>query len=224
MVQGLRSRCALTASVALLPLLAGCAPVFSDLQSARLAGTGRVEVTPSGSAYYFSGDDGTEHVENHAGLQLATGIHDRVDLRLRYEHAFDAGVNVIALGPKVGVVKDKLALSLPVGFAFGSDVQSSESWQFHPTLIGTLPLGRKAEWSTSVKALIPLSGEDNDTLVAFNTGFGLSSNLDSWVLRPEVGLCFDPGEKGHYTQVSVALTVFLGGPPAKKPAGGSALR
>jgi hypothetical protein len=215
MGQALRWCCALAAILGPLPLVVACAPVFSDLQSARLVGKGRVEVTPGFSAYYFSDDSGTEHIENHAGVQLATGVQDRIDLRLRYEHALDAGVNVLGFGPKLALVKDHLALSLPVGFAFGSDVDSGQTWQFHPTLIGTLPLGRNAEWNTSLKALVPLASDDGDTLVAINTGFGFSSNLDRWVLRPEVGMCFDPGEQGHYTQVSVGLTVFLGPPPAR---------
>jgi hypothetical protein len=217
--QARRPPCSLGSVLSLLLLMAGCAPVFSDLQSARLVGKARVEATPSVSALYYS-DSSTDHVENHAGVQLATGVLDRVDLRLRYEYAFDVGVNVVGFGPKVALVKDRLALALPVGFAFGGGVDSGKSWQIHPTLITTAPLGRNAEWNSSFKVMIPLSGgEGNDTLLAVNTGFGLSSNLDRWVVRPEVGLCYNPGDKGHFTQASVGLTVFLGPPPPKNAGG-----
>lgn len=210
MADGIGPRRSLGAVLSLVPLIAGCAPVFSDLQSARLAGRGRAEVTPSASALYFSDDQGTEHVENHVGVQLATGIGERVDLRARYEHAQGAGVSVVGFGPKVALVKDRLALALPVGFAFGEDVESGKTWAAHPTVIGTVPLGRNTEWNSSVKALVPLSGEDRDTLLAINTGLGLSSNLVRWVLRPEAGFCFNPGEEGHFMHFSVGLTVFFG--------------
>jgi hypothetical protein len=202
--------CALMAG---LPLIVGCAPVFSEMQSAKLAGTGRAEVTGSGSMLYWNGpssEDDSGHVEDHVGLQVATGLHDRVDLRLRYERVVDPGVNVLGFGPKVGLVRDHLALYVPVGFAFGKDIDSGKAWEMDPTLIGTIPLGTKAEFNASGKVMIPLGRADRDTLVAFNTGFGLSTNLRKWVLRPEVGFCFNPGEEGHYTHYSLAVSFFFG--------------
>jgi len=192
--------------------MVGCAPVFSELQSAKLAGTDRAEVTASGSSLSFDGTSDSGHVEDHVGLQVATGVHDRVDLRVRYERVIDPDVNVLGFGPKVGIVRDHLALALPVGFAFGKDIDSGTSWEMQPTLIGTASLGKNAEFNVSGKAIVPLAGEDRDTLVAFNTGFGLSTNLRKWVLRPEVGFCFNPGEEGHYTHYSLALSFFFGNP------------
>ncbi len=190
-------------------IAAGCAPVFSDLQSARLTGPGRVELTPSGSTLFFSDEDGTEHVENHYGVQLAAGVAERLDLRVRYERASD--VNVIGFGPKIGLLKDKLALAVPVGFAFGQDIDSDKTWEAHPTLLATWAPSRKAELTAAAKALVPLSGEDRDTLYAVNLGLGLGPDVSRWAFRPEVGFLWNPGESGHYTHLSLGVTIGFGG-------------
>jgi hypothetical protein len=194
---------------------AACAPVFSDLQSARLAGRGRVEVTPSASSV---SSDGVE-VQHHFGLQLATGVHDRVDLRLRYEHVRvdggdelggSHGVDVVGFGPKLGLVQDRLALAVPVGFAFGEDVDSGETWQIQPTLIGSLPVVKHVELTAAGKYIVPLSAEDADSLVALNIGLGLGP-ADRWVVRPEVGFLWNPGEEGHFVHLSLGFSFLLGG-------------
>jgi hypothetical protein len=183
---------------------AGCAPVFSDFQSARLAGRGGLEVTPSYSSVSTSGTNGG-HVQDEYGLQVATGVLDNLDLRARYVRV--EGVNVLGFGPKVSLVRDKVALALPVGFAFGGGVDSGKSWAVHPTLLLTAPVNSHVELNASTKGLIPLSSDGGDSLLAVNVGAGLG-NLEKWVIRPEVGFLFNPGKSGHYTQIGVGLTLF----------------
>jgi hypothetical protein len=191
----------LLACAAVLP---SCAPVFSDLQSAKLVGRGRVELTPSASTVSFADDGDTDHVQNHVGVQVATGVADRLDLRARYERV--EGVNAVGAGPKLSLVKDKVAIYVPVGFAFGDDVASSESWQVHPTLLLTAPVSDRFELNGSAKYLYSFE-EDTDGLVAFNVGAGLSTNLEKWAIRPEVGILVNPGEEGHFTQFSLGVSV-----------------
>ena len=197
-----------------LALLYSCAPVFSELQSARLAGPGRIELTPSYSSVSASSEGETEHVQDHYGIQAAVGIASVLDFRVRYErvevdveNSKPFGVNVLGFGPKFGLVKDWLALYLPVGFAFGEDIKVSETWQFHPTVLFSIPFNKYVELNTSAKALIPLQ-RDQDTLLAFNVGFGLSSNLDRWAIRPEIGFLYNPNSasKGHYMHLSIGFT------------------
>ena len=211
-------------AAALLPALvvSACAPVFSDLQSAKLVGQGRVEVTPGFSSVSRSSgtcescDPGTEgssdstHVQNHAGIQLATGVHEKVDLRLRYEHVWveDGGAtNVLGFGPKVQLFRDHAALYVPVGFAFGGGIESSQSWQVHPTLLLGAQVHPSVELNGSVKYLVPLHEEGGDNLLAFNLGVGLGPSSGRWALRPEYGWLIDPGEDGHYSQFSIGLSV-----------------
>jgi hypothetical protein len=192
-------------SVALVlsAVVSGCVPVFSDLQSAKLVGKGRVEATPS-----FSSVSGS--VQNQAGLQLATGVHDKVDLRVRYERVMvedEPGVNVLGFGPKIQLVKNYAALYVPVGFAFGGGVDSNETWAVHPTLLLTGQVHPEVEVNWAAKYLVPLSEEGGDNLLAFNLGLGLGPPKGRWTLRPEVGWLINPGEEGHYTQFSIGLSV-----------------
>jgi hypothetical protein len=195
--------CALAASA--------CAPVFSDLQSARLAGPGRVEVTPTASTVDFTDEDESDDVQNEFGVQVAHGVHERVDLRYRYVAVDVDGeiVNVVGFGPKVGLVKDHLALALPVGFAFGSGIDSSESWEIQPTLIGTLPVTRNFDVTAAGKVIYPFAAEEPETFVALNVGLGLGPS-DKWVVRPEVGFLWDPGEGGHYRHLSIGFSYLFG--------------
>ncbi len=197
-----RTRQALLSLLAVLPV--GCAPVFSELQSAKLVGTRHVELTPSASTVSFSDSEGSDHVQNEVGVQVATGVHERVDLRARYTRV--ESVNVVGFGPKFGFVKDRLAIAVPVGFAFGSDVDSGNSLQVHPTLIATVPAARTVELNGSVKYLIPLSQDGGDKLVALNFGLGLGP--ERWKIRPEVGFLINPGEEGHFTQFSLGFSFF----------------
>ncbi len=192
--------------------LACFAPPFSELQSAKLAGKGRIEVTPSFSSVSFSGEQETNHVQNHYGFQAGFGLSRFFDIRARYERIqFDtnggesSGVNVVGFGPKFGILKDWLALYLPVGFAFGQDLEVSKTWQFHPTLLFTIPINKNFEFNTSAKALIPLSKDGGDTLVAFNLGAGVSADLDRWAIRPEIGFLYDPSGQGHYMHLSIGF-------------------
>lgn len=202
-----------SAAVLLIPVLAAaCAPPFADLQSARLAGPQRVEVTPAYSTVSFTDEGDTEKVQDHYGLQVATGVSDKVDLRARFEHVRvdEESVNVIGAGPKFGLLRDRVALFVPVGFAFGSGVEVSDTWQVHPTIIGTVPVvPDRLELNGSAKALIPIANSDAETLVAFNVGAGIGS-LNSLVIRPEVGFLFNPGESGHFRHFTIGMTYYAG--------------
>jgi hypothetical protein len=157
--------------------------------------------------------DGSTHVHDHVGVQVATGVSDRLELRARYEHAmfsFDEGTdtgsfNVVGFGPKVRLVKDRVAFYAPVGFAFGNEMKSGDTFSIHPTLLLTQPLHRNVEANGSAKLLIPLTAENGETLAAFNLGLGIG-HLDRWAIRPEVGILVNPGEEGHFTQLSIGVS------------------
>jgi hypothetical protein len=189
-----------------------CAPVFSDLQSARLAGKGNLEAAPHFTSASFSADNETDHVQNHYGLQLAYGLSDRFDIRARYEFIKvdddddfgDLKANVFGIGPKASLIKDRLAAYIPVGFAFGGDVEGIEEFEVQPTLLLTLPVGEYIEINPSAKGII-----GDDFYVAFNVGLGLSSDFNKWAIRPEYGMLFNPGEEGHFSQFSIGLMLKL---------------
>lgn len=205
--------------VCLTVLFPGCAPVFSEMQSAKLVGPGQVEVTPSFSSVSISSEGESEHIQNHLGIQAGLGVNRIMDFRLRYEHISvdmetvdpgtteSFGVNILGFGPKFSLVKDWVAIYVPVGFAFGEDIEVSDTWQIHPTLLLTLPISKYIEFNPSAKVLIPFKSEQ-ETLVAFNLGIGVSTNLEKWAIRPEIGFLYNPGESGHFMHLSLGFTYF----------------
>lgn len=198
-------------SLCVLVLGTGCAPTFSELQSAKLAGRGRFELTPSYSSTSFTNNGETEKVQDHFGLQFATGMSDRTDLRVRYEliRAGGDNVNVVGVGPKFGFNEGRFALYTPIGFAFGSGIDVSKSFQLHPTALFSIPIGEHTELDLSGKALIPFDQGDQDNLLAFNLGFGFGSDLNDWVIRPETGILINPGEDGAFWHLSLGFTKYL---------------
>ncbi len=187
----------------------GCAPVFSDLQSARTVPKGKVQLTPSFSSVSFTEDGETEKVQNVFGGQLAIGVHESSEFRLafaRVDFPEGTGVNVFGFGPKFSIVKDQVAFYLPVGFAFGEGIEVSETWDMHPTVIFTTLPHQNIEINPSAKVLIALNS-DRDTLLAFNLGLGLSNNFERWAIRPEIGILVNPGESGFFTAYSVGISL-----------------
>jgi hypothetical protein len=209
-----RNALALLALASTLAFLAGCVAPFSDLQSAKLLGKGNFEVTPSYSSVTVTDSDAgtTEHIQDHFGAQIGFGLANFMDFRLRYEHISatvdteSVSANVIGFGPKFRLMKDWLAFYVPIGFAFGGDVdESSQTWQVHPTLLGTLSIGKSFELNPSAKIMIPFDS-DIETLYAFNLGAAISTDVRKWSLRPEIGISTN-FQGGHFMHISVGLTL-----------------
>src|SRR5688572_5854881 len=104
--------------------LGSCAPLFSDMQSARLVGKRKFEITPGYSSVGLLEEGDQEKVASFIGFQAAYGISENVDLRFRFErvrikssndkdadHHLD--FNVVGIGPKINLIKDRVALFLP---------------------------------------------------------------------------------------------------------------
>jgi hypothetical protein len=209
------ARPATVASLALLAALAsGCAAPFADLQGARTAGRGRVVVTGSFSSVHARANGESGEVQREYTAQLAAGTGDHTDWRFRYTRigppggdGGEGGLNVFGFGPKFANARQRFAVALPVGFAYGSDISVGDTFQFHPTLFYTIPSGRGFEVNTSGKILVSLSG--GSTGFAANLGFGISSDLDRWALRPEIGVLSYPEGDGYFTHLSLGLSYNL---------------
>ena len=73
--------------------------------------------------------------------------------------AREAGVNAVGFAPKLSLLEDRLALAVPVGFAFGEGCECLEDLgKFHPTLLFTQQLAQRADLNLSAKSLIRLEG------------------------------------------------------------------
>lgn len=195
-----------------------CAPVFSDLQSARMVGKGQHEITPGFSSVSFSEDGQSGGVQNELSFNYAYGLSDKVDLRFRYFYVWAKGegasfgdnISAIGIGPKISLVEDRVALFLPLGLPFGKGVEQS-NLQFHPTLLLTQSLVPEKLDVTLGSKYIATFAEGAEGLVAFNLGAAFSStNLKDWAIRLEYGRLFNPGEMGSFGQFSLGFSKAFG--------------
>jgi hypothetical protein len=195
---------------ALLLAATACAPVFSD---ARLVGKGRAEITPAFSATGLTEGGDSHHLANNFSVHAMYGVHDRADLFLGYARTEleigDAGTNVIEFGPKLGIVRDRLAFALPVGLAFGGGVDTNDTWHFYPTALFTLPVGVNVDINPAVRVLIPTC-DDCDVLFGVNLGVGIRIGGERTIMRPEFGFLFDPNEDGFIWHFGFAVSIRPG--------------
>jgi len=189
----------------------GCAPPFSELQSAKLVDEGEFEIAGHYSAVSWHDEGEGDKVQDHIGVQFAYGLAEKINLRFRYEHInvgdFDVAAHVIGFGPKFALTEDVIAFYVPVGFATGEDVDTENTWQLHPTLLLTSAQSEMLEFNVSVKYLLTFE-KDSDDLLAFNLGMGLSSDLSRYAIRPEGGILINPGEGGLFWHWSLGLSIF----------------
>ena len=215
-VLSLRNVMVVFALAGMLAFVTGCVAPFSDLQSARLLGKGNIEVTPSYTSVSMSDEGTTQHVQNHYGAQIGFGLAEFMDFRLRFEHISatidteSVSANVLGFGPKFRLAKNWLAFYVPIGFAFGGDVENGgDSWQVHPTMLATLPISKFLEINPSAKVMIPFKSAAGDVAYAFNLGLAISSDVTKWAIRPEIGICTS-FSGGSFMQFSIGVSLGSG--------------
>lgn len=196
-------------------LAAGCAAPFSDLQSAGLMEPGETEITAHYSRVGFANDGEMEGVQNNLGLQVGYGLSDVFEIRGRTEvislvddgDGVDLTAVVVGIGPKVRLIEDRLALHVPVGTAFGRDIETGESWAVHPTIIWTLPVSDVVEINGSGKVQIRFE-ELDDPFWAGNVGVRIA--FPGWpiALRPEAGILMSPGDEGVFYHFSLGASLI----------------
>lgn len=186
----------------LLAALSGCAIYLPDQQSARLLSAGEWEVTPSFSSVTVSAEGESEHVQNQFGVRVGYGHSETLELRGGLERIAldddiaDGGAYMIGGGPKFALSPGTAALYVPIGFAFGEDVDNSETWTIAPTVLLTFEPSPGIEINPSAKAIYPFAIEDPELLLGFNLGLGFTVADGRLVLRPEGGLVINPGDEG----------------------------
>ena len=195
----------LPALLAVATAITGCAPAFQD---ARLVGPGNVEVTPNIAPILISGDGETEHIGNMFGAHVMAGVSERLNVAVGYARFQvadeDEGTNLIGFGPKFSVQRDRVAVALPVSFAFGGGVETADSFVFSPTAFFTVPISDRVDVNPAGKLVIPLC-DDCDVLVGFNLGVGIRATARV-TIRPETSFLFNPGESGTVWSAGVGVS------------------
>ncbi len=188
-------------------LMSGCvAPINLTYESARTLGKGQVDIQGNYSSYSA---EGTSANTNY-GLKIGYGVSDNHTMKLRYERLNEAprirqsslfeyaarSYDYIELENKFRFRNSDIALAIPMAYySFGIFV-------IDPRVYFTIPnKSNTFELSIIPKAHI-FFGESVGLMPGISLGFGLSSDLDRWALRPELG--YD-----GYLSVGVGLTFNL---------------
>ncbi|MEQ9264835.1 MAG: hypothetical protein RLN81_06410 [Balneolaceae bacterium] len=192
-------------------LTSNCVTIFSEFQSADTLGKGNTEITPAASIVNFSNDGESDHIQTNMGVQVGYGVSEVTDLRFRFEapsYGDDLStfgeIFAVGFGPKIQLIEDKVAAYMPLGFAFGEDIETSETFEIHPSVLMTFPINETTELNPSMKLIMPF--DDRDAALALNLGVGFWN--DNIGLRPEIGIMksLEEGD-GTFVHFGVGLSI-----------------
>jgi hypothetical protein len=188
-----------------------CLPVTNTYQTARVLEPGGFEVT-AGVAGARSTDFDNDYSETQVTAQLNAGLTDAVEGRVMVG-VIEGEVAPVALAIKGVLIEDTLAFDVPVGTLLGEDLDPLAYLSVHPGLIAGHRFNAQFEVNASVRVSFFRNVlEDGGDVGPFSAtlGLGISSDLDRWALRPEVGVgTLDFGDRA-FVSAGVGLTGRFG--------------
>jgi hypothetical protein len=162
---------------------------------------GQIELTGGISGIGVRAEGESQHVANAFGVHGQVGIDRRLNVGFGYGRfeleGGGEGFNSIMVGPRVGLIEDRVAVAVPLSFIMGDDVTTSETLMMHPTLLMTMRVGTRVDFNPSVRVTLPTCKNCDmaDTMVGLMGGFGIRA-VPNLTIRPEAGITFNPGESG----------------------------
>ncbi len=207
---GRRAAACLRAWPFLLPGLLACGGclTFSSFQTARIPEPKRPEVTVAVTRSDFredDDDDGWSMLEFRHRSRL--GESDRLEghVKLSVLHPDGGGLGgVLGAGLKAAVVRDHLAVGLPLSWYIGD--AGFRFLQIHPGVIATLPIVPGLDLNGDIEAYILTAGY-TQPLHAKHIGLAIGPADRRWALRPEIGwLSWDNGDHRE-TSVQFGLAI-----------------
>jgi hypothetical protein len=203
----------LTVSIWLLGSCVSMAPINSSFESAKTLGKGQIECLGTYSSYYLNTEDEYQvrgKANNNFGFRLGYGISNRLDLKFKYERIIPVnqddkelikGVDYFALTPRFAIVKNMLSGAMDVYFYVpkGEGI-SGASFFISPRFAFTYPSGKNFDLTLSTKVdIYPTAFNDETYLWGLNLGCGVSSDLEKWSFRPEIGIISDISHDTWYS-------------------------
>jgi len=202
--------------IALLALLlSGCVvvPVNLSYESARMLDKGQIQLQGS-YARYNAVKDTSANLCNNFGFAAGYGVTEKYSIGIRYEHLdmspafgdiFDnedledfskiTKMNYIEVNNRIRIKEDFIAIGIPAGLYLVNDVTETaedfNSWGYFfidPRIYFTFFAKTDVfELSIVPKAHIIAGFLGAQFIPGISLGIGLSSDLDRWAIRPEIG-------------------------------------
>ena len=198
--------------------LSGCYS-FSTFQSARLLEPGKTSLIPSVSRQAFVADGSYDDLWSVADVQLRHGVSSKLELGIKCSRiGIGDGYQFIAIDPKVGIARERLSFSLPIGFFFGDGIDRGDSYQLHPTLLASERINELAELNLALKGIWFVK-QGADDFWALNLGARLTPKWSDISFHPELGVLLEPGlgflwdpaDEEFYFQWGMAVAYDFGG-------------
>jgi hypothetical protein len=195
-------------------LMAGCfAPVNLSFDSAKTLNKGQIEVQGMYSRYDVTNDTlATALINQNYGISVGYGFTDKYTLKARYEYIdptitfqkiFDEineefnemnSMSYFEINNKLMLIDNTLSISLPLGAYFYNtkaiDIKNGGmGWfSFDPRVYVTFFRSTNIFELSLVPKLHVLFGTFGGYVTpGISLGIGLSSDLDRWSIRPEIG-------------------------------------
>ena len=216
-----RAKVQILTAVVLSLSLSGCY-TFAMHQTAQRLAPGQTSITAGISRQAFIDGDDWDYEDGFsvADVQVRHGL-ERYEIGGRIGRInLQDGYQFISLDPKISLVEDRLAFLLPVGVFFSdpfpSEVESIdvlESFQVHPSLIATIPLGRSEQHLNLGLKTIVLLDTPEEYLTGINLGLVMTPDEVEGgpAVFPEIGL-FTDSNGNYYFYFGTAFSFAFGGP------------
>lgn len=177
-------------------------PVNSYYEKAGTLQKGGIEISGSATRYSVTHYDRTEFSNQGGGFRAGYGISDRFDLKLRYEKQkfstnFDGRLkefNMVSLVPKYALLPGRISIMMPLSWykntneSYGTKYNEKYT-SVAPVLLFTLTNRKNiADLTMGIKSEFLFGKEESTWYGGGFIGAGLSTNLNKWAIRPELGL------------------------------------
>lgn len=200
-----------------ITLLSGCVtPITAVYESARTLDAGEIELKGSYTNYYIPDSDTeiNKPFNRNYGGSIGLGLSKGFNMNVRYESINSPAYNYldslelfegfvlefddedfaplrkldyVEFGPKVALLKDHIALSVPIGIYRFREDNLHLATTVNPRLFFTFgDRNDKFEMSIIPQGRFIFYEDDWDVLPALSVGMGFSNDLNRWAIRPEV--------------------------------------
>ena len=194
-------------------------PVNLSFENAAVLKKGQVELRASYAKY---GTDSSGKMTNNLGVHIGLGLSHRYTMQFQYEYLnnvyqedpFNGDLNdmifndfnYFAINSKIEINPGTLSIGIPIAFYIPSGILLDESiintWtSLGPRLYITHRFNKSVELNTvpKINFLVGNFGLGAQIIPGLSIGLGLSSNLDAWAIRPEIGFARHPSIGIGYT-------------------------